>query len=415
MSKLAINGGTPVRTKPLGVPWPECDEREIEAVTEVIRGRQWGGTPGTVVREFEKEFAAFCGAKHAISLTNGTAAIEVALRAVGVEPGDEVIVPPYTFIATASAVAMIGAIPVFVDIEPGTGTIDPSLIAAAITERTKAIVPVHIMGRPADMDGVMEVARKHNLKVVEDACQAHGAEWRGQRVGTFGDAAAFSHQNSKSINCGEGGTVVTNEEDVYLRCYSLVNIGRIPEGEFYQHEHIGSNYRLTNIQAAIARVQLTRWEDQARRRFENGAHLDSQLAGIDDISTMDEDERITFQLRWIVIFRYHADRFGGVPRSRFIEALAAEGIPCRPQYPEPLYRSPAFRRFYADLASKGDLDSGAIDYGSLSLPVVENLCTSECVGLGYTAQLGTKEDMDDVAEAVRKVCDNRDELIPAGE
>jgi len=288
---------------------------------------------------------------------------------------------------------------------------DPRQIEPAITDRTKAIVPVHIHGRPANMDGIMEVARRYGLKVVEDACQAQGAEWRGQRVGTFGDAGAFSHQNSKAVNCGEGGSIVTNDEDVYLRCYSLVNIGRIPNGEFYQHEYIGSNYRLTNLQAALARVQLTRLEEQSRRRFENGAHLDSQLRDIDGISTMDEDERITFQLRWIVVFRYHSERFGGVPRSRFLEAMTAEGIPCRPQYPEPLYRSGAFRYFYAHLAAKADPGAPATDYAALSLPAVENLCSNECVGLGYTAQLGTKADMDDVAAAVRKVCEHHRELL----
>lgn len=409
MSKLAINGGAPVRK---GKPWPQWpihDERDIEAVVEVMRGGRWGGTPGAVVREFEKEFAAFCGAKYGICLTNGTAAIEVALRAVGVGPGDEVIVPPYTFIATASAAIMAGAVPVFVDIEPGTGTIDPDQIEPAITDRTKAIVPVHIHGRPANMDGVMEVARRHGLKVVEDACQAHGAEWRGQRVGTFGDAGAFSHQNSKAVTCGEGGSIVTNDEDVYLRCYSLVNIGRIPEGEFYQHEYIGSNYRLTNIQAAIARVQLTRWEEQAKRRSENGAYLDSLLRDIDGISTMDEDERVTFQLRWIYDFRYLSNRFGDVHRDRFCKALSAEGVPCGHMY-DPLYRSGAFRRFYAHLDATKESGAPAIDYAALSLPVAENFCDNEDVTLGYTALLGSREDMDDIAEAVRKVCDHRDEL-----
>jgi dTDP-4-amino-4,6-dideoxygalactose transaminase len=409
MGKLAINGGTPVRTKPLGVPWPECDDREIEAVAEVIRSRQWGGTPGTVVREFEKEMAAFCGAKYAICLTNGTAAIEVALRAVGVEAGDEVIVSPYTFIATASAPAMIGAIPVFVDIEPGTGNMDPELIEAAITERTKAIVPVHIHGRPANMDGIMAVARRHGLKVVEDACQAQGSEWRGQRVGTFGDAGAISHQNSKAVNCGEGGTIVTNDEDVYLRCYSLVNIGRVPDGEFYQHEYIGSNYRLSNIHAAIARVQLTRWADQSRRRSENGAYLNSLMQDIDGISTMDRDERITFHIRWIHDFRYHPERFGGVPRARFREALAAEGIGCGNVY-QPLYRNGLFKRFSAHLAAGAAPGTRVIDYASLALPVVENFCDNEDVTLGYTALLGPRQDMDDIAEAVRKISENRHEL-----
>ena len=402
MSRLAINGGSPVRREPLGVPWPIYDEREIEAVAEVVRSGEWGGTPGGRVHEFEQEFADFCGAKHAICLTNGTAAIEVALRAVGVGPGDEVIVPPYTFIATASAVVMIGALPVFVDVEPGTFNIAPKQIEAAVTERTKAVVPVHVAGRPADMDGIMDVAGRHGLRVVEDACQAHGAEWRGRRVGTIGDAGAFSHQSSKHINAGEGGTVVTDDDDVYLGCYSLVNVGRIPGGEWYQHEHLGSNYRMTGFQAAILKVQLSRWEEQAKTRDENAAHLNALLQGMDGISPMDEDDRITRQAWHAFKFRYHPEGFGGVSKGRFSEAMRAEGAPCGGWY-DPLYRSGLFRRFSSYLAEKGYFGGRQIDYTAISLPVVENVCENEDVGFSQAVLLGPKEDMDDIAEAISKV------------
>ena len=402
MGQLAINGGTPVRTEPIGVSWPIYDEREVEAVTEVVRSGVWGGLPDGKVGEFEEEFAALCRAKHAICLTSGTSAIEVALRAVGVGPGDEVIVPPYTFIATASAVVMIGALPVFIDVEPGTFNMDPKQIEAVVTERTRAVVPVHVAGRPADMDGVMEAAGRHGLKVVEDACQAHGAEWRGQRVGTIGDAGAFSHQASKHINAGEGGTVVTNDDDVYMGCYSLVNVGRIPGGAWYQHEHLGSNYRMTSFQAAILRVQLSRWEEQAARRDENGIYLNSLLQEIDGISTMDVDDRITRQAWHAFKFRYHPDRFGGTSKARFCEAMGAEGIPCGGWY-DPLYGTGLFRRFSSYLASKGYYGGRQIDYTAISLPVVENVCANEDVGLSQTMLLGQREEMDDVAEAIAKV------------
>ncbi|HIE50932.1 MAG TPA: DegT/DnrJ/EryC1/StrS family aminotransferase, partial [Armatimonadetes bacterium] len=324
-------------------------------------------------------------------------------------PGDEVIVPAYTFIATASSVVMIGALPVFVDIEPGTFNLDPQQIEPAITERTKAIVPVHIAGRPADMDGIMEVAERHGLKVVEDACQAHGAEWRGQKVGTIGDAGAFSHQASKHINAGEGGTIVTNDEEVYLRCYSLVNLGRIPEGEWYQHEYLGSNYRMTNFQAAILRVQLSRWEEQAKRREENAAYLNSLLREVDGISTMDEDKRITRQAWHAFKFRYHPEHFGGVPKTRFCQAMAAEGVPCGGWY-QPLYRSGLFRRFSAYLASKGYFGARKIDYTAISLPVVENVCENEDVGFSQRVLLGTRKDLEDIAAAILKVRKYCDEL-----
>jgi len=409
MAKLAINGGDPVRTKPLGVSWPIHDEREVEAVAEVVRSGSWGGTPGKEARKFEAAFAEFCGAKHAVCVTNGTAAIEVALRAVGVGPGDEVIVPPYTFIATASAVVMIGAIPVFVDVEPGTFNLDPAGIDDVVTERTKAIVPVHISGRPADMDGVMAAARRHGLKVVEDACQAHGAEWRGQRVGPIGDAGAFSHQASKHINAGEGGTIVTNHDEVYLNCYSLVNIGRVPGGEWYQHEHLGSNYRMTNLQGALLNVQLSRWEEQAAKRDENAERLRSLLRDVEGVSNMDEDERITRQAWHAFKFRYRSDRFGGVPRADFCKAVSAEGVAVGWWY-QPMYRTGLFGRFSKYLAEKDFYGGRKIDYTAISLPVVENLCENEDVGFGQRMLLGPKREMDDIAAAVVKVYEHRDEL-----
>jgi len=409
MAELAINGGTPVRTKPIGSSWPVYDDREVEALTEVLRSGKWGSTQGTKVREFEKAFAEFCGAKHALCLTNGTAGLEVALRAAGVGPGDQVIVPPYTFIATASSVAMIGGVPVFIDIEPGTMNMDPTKIEAAITERTKAIVPVHIAGRPADMDGVMEVAKKHDLRVVEDACQAHGASWRNQMVSTIGDAGSFSFQASKNINSGEGGAIVTNDDDFYLRCYSIVNVGRIPEGEWYQHEYLGSNYRMTEFQGAILSVQMSRWEEQQKRREENAALLDSLLDEIDGVSPLDRDDRVTRNAYHLYIFRYHADRFNGVPRSRFLQAMSAEGVGAASGY-TPLHTSGMFQRFSKRLQEIGFYGGPAIDYASVDLPVAQNACDGEACWFGQSRLLGPKEDMEDIAAAMRKIREHCDEL-----
>ncbi|NOZ20616.1 MAG: DegT/DnrJ/EryC1/StrS family aminotransferase [Planctomycetes bacterium] len=409
MAKLAINGGEKVRTKPMGVAWPIYDDREAEALTEVLRSGKWGSTSGSKVREFESAFAEFCNAKHALCLTNGTAALEVALRAAGVGPGDEVIVPPYTFIATASAVVMVGGIPVFVDIEPGTMNIDPAQIEPAITERTKAIIAVHIGGRPADMDGVMDVAKKHDLKVIEDACQAHGASWRNQPVGSVGDAGAFSFQSSKNINSGEGGAVVTNDGDFYLRCYSLVNVGRIPEGEWYQHEYLGSNYRMTEFQGAILPIQMSRWEEQQKRREENAAHLDSLLAEIDGISPLDDDPRVTRNAYHLYIFRYHSDRFNGKPKSRFLQALSAEGIGASGGY-TPLHTSGMFQRLSKRLQEIGFYGGPAIDYAAVELPATQNACDNEACWFPQSRLLGPKEDMDDIAKAIKKIRESCEEL-----
>jgi len=409
MSKLAIHGGEKVRTEPLGRQWPICDEREMEALAEVVRSGKWGCITGTKVKAFEKAFAEFAGAKHAICLTNGTAALEVALRAVGVGPGDEVIVPPYTFIATASSVVMIGGVPMFVDIEPGTLNIDPSKIEDAITERTRAIVPVHIGGRPADMDGVMDVARKHGLRVVEDCCQAHGASWRGQHVGTLSDAGAFSFQASKNINAGEGGVIVTNDDDLYLRCYSLVNVGRVPEGEWYQHEYLGSNYRLTEFQGAILHVQMSRWEEQQKRREENAAYLNSLLAEIDGVSPLDEDLRVTRCAWHLYPFRYHSEHFCNAPKRRFLDALGAEGIHASSGY-TPLHTSGLFRRLSRQLQSTGFFGGREIDYASLDLPATQRACDSEACWFPQRSLLGPREDMDDIAAAIGKIRECREGL-----
>ena len=406
-SKLAIHGASPVRTKPFP-EWPVCDEREVAALAEVLYSRKWGCTAGQKVKDFEREFAEFCGAEYGICMTSGTSALETALWAVGVEPGDEVIVPPYTFIATASSVVMVGGIPVFVDIEPGTYNIDPAQIEAAVTDRTKAVIPVHIGGRPADMDAIMEIASKHDLMVVEDCCQAHGAEWTGQRVGTLGHAGAFSFQSSKNINSGEGGALVTNDNAIWQRAYSVVNVGRIPQGDWYQHEFFGSNFRLTEFQGAVLHVQMSRWEQQAARRDENGAILDERLAKVPGVSPMDLDDRITRNAYHLYIFRFHANEFG-CSRDAFIRALAAEGVHASKGY-TPLYSTGLFKQFSNKLQASNFLGGRRIDYASLSLPVTERVCREEGLWIPQRCLIGPKEDAEDIASAIEKVWENRHEL-----
>ncbi len=224
-TQLAIDGGTPIRTAPFPA-WPIYDEREERNLLEVLRSGQWG-IGGSKVAQFEQRFAEYQGAAFGVCVPNGTLALQMALNTLGIGPGDEVITTPYTFIATASAVIQQGAVPVFVDIDLDTYDIDPRWLEAAITPRTKGIVPVHLAGRPADMDAIMDVARRHGLRVLEDACQAWGAEWRGRRVGAIGDLGAFSFQSSKNVAAGEGGMVITNDEALGELCWSLHNVGRV--------------------------------------------------------------------------------------------------------------------------------------------------------------------------------------------
>jgi dTDP-4-amino-4,6-dideoxygalactose transaminase len=350
------------------------------------------------VPEFEEVFARFQDARFGICVTNGTAALEVALRALGIGCGDEVIVPPYTFVATASSVLAVSATPVFVDIEPGTLNIDPSKIEAAITPCTKAIVPVHIAGRPADMDGVMEAARKHGLRVIEDAAQAHAAEWNRRKVGAIGDCGTFSFQASKNLNGGEGGIIVTNDEEIADRVWSVHNVGRTKNGGWYEHQVLGGNFRMTEWQAAILLSQLERLPEQTERRTQNAEYLSDQLKDIAGIITFPLDPRVTRHAYHLYAFRYSG--FGGRSRDEFLAALNAEGIPSSSGY-VPLYKEQLFQR---KAAGQGAWCRAGkqIDYSAVQCPVCEEVC-GDTIWLGQNMLLGSQGDMDDIADAIQKI------------
>jgi dTDP-4-amino-4,6-dideoxygalactose transaminase len=390
-SELAINGGSPVRTKPFAT-WPVWDDSDIAALAEVVRSGNWG-IGGDRGQRFEEEFAKFQHAQYCVAVANGTLALEIAVRAVGVEPGDEVIVPPYTFIATAGACLMVNTVPVFVDIEPDTYNLDPAEIEPAITDRTRAIIAVHIAGCPADMDGIMAIARKHNLKVIEDAAQAHAAEWRGRRVGAIGDIGTFSFQSSKNLNAGEGGACVTDSQELFQLCWSLKNVGRARGGEWYQHPLLGSNYRMTEFQAALLSNQLQRVPAQAQRRTENAAYLTQQLDQVDGIRPLRVDERVTSHAYHLYIFRYDACAFAGLPRADFIAALNAEGIGCSAGY-VPLYKEQAFRN-PGVYSAAFKLASRKIDYDQVCCPVCEKACAQEAAWLYQAWLIGDRRDIDD--------------------
>jgi len=396
--ELAVEGGKPVRdtrAKPWPA-WPVWDEQEEQALLRVLRSGTWGSaTPCTEVPAFGQEFAQFHDARYAVCNTNGTASLEIALRAAGLRLGDEVIVPPYTFIASASAVITAGGIAVFADIDPDTYNLDPKAAEAAITPRTRGIVAVHIAGCPADMDALSELARNRSLFLVEDCAQAHAAEWKGRKVGAIGDLGAFSFQSTKNINAGEGGIALTDDAELYARSWSVANAGRRPEGAFYEHHLLGSNYRMTEFQAAILRVQLTRLPEQARRRWDNAQFLNQELARIPGIRPMGLDPRVTMHAYHIYIFRFDQARFGAMRRSEFINALSAEGVPCWAGY-VPLYRNPAF-------LDPDNFPGRTVDYAKARCPVAERVCADEAVWLAQSLLLGTREDVHDIVEAVAKV------------
>jgi len=402
MSKLAIKGGEPVRTKPFP-KWPVFDERELDAIKEVLHSGVWG-IRGTKQKEFEEKFAAYQEARYGIAVTNGTAALETALRAVGINVGDEVIMPAYTFMATATAVLHVGGLPVFADIEPDTYTLDPEKVEAAVTDRTRAVIPVHIGGRPANMDGIVRVAQENDLFIIEDACQAWGAEWRNRKVGAIGDLGAFSFQSSKNITSGEGGTIITNDRKLYELCWSYHNCGRVTNDEWYRHDIPGTNCRMTEFQAAILLVQLTRLGEHTKRRNENARYLSEKLSRIDSVEPLKQDPRVTNHAYHLFTLRYDAEGFDGLPKNEFVEALRAEGIPCSLGY-RPLYKE-AFLLNLADDRFLSREYGERSDYSRVQLPVTEKACYEEAVWFYQNMLLGTRKDMDDIVDAILKIKEN---------
>ena len=400
-ARLAIDGGAKTRTADWPA-WPVFGEEEERALIKVLRSGQWWGVGGKHVPEFEQAFARYHDAAFGCCVTNGTAALEVALRTLGVGCGDEVIVPPYTFIATASSVLAVSAAPVFVDIEPDTLNIDPARIEAAITPRTKAIIPVHIAGRPADMDAVLAIARKHNLIVIEDAAQAHAASWNGKHVGAIGNAGTFSFQASKNINAGEGGIVLTNDEETADKLWSVANVGRTLKGKWYEHHVLGGNFRMTEWQGAILLCQLARLDEQTARRSENASYLSGKLRAIPGIRVMRDDPRVTVHAYHLYAFRYDAGAFGGHTREDFIKALNAEGIGCGAGY-VPLYREIVFQRKTAGQGSWCQAGR-KIEYAAFAeqCPVCEQVC-QDAVWLFQSQLLGPRSDMDDIVAAIAKI------------
>lgn len=395
---LAINGGQ--KTVRNTFPWPVFDDNDVEAVTAIARSGEWANPDcAGVVEKFEQEFASFCGSRFALSCVNGSVALRLALIAAGVKPGDEVIIPPYTFIATASIVIEANCVPVFVDIHPDTYNLDPSKIESAITNRTKAIIPVHFAGQACDMDAIMHIAKEHRLTVIEDAAHAHGGEYKGQKLGSLGHAGAFSFQSSKNLTAGEGGMVVTDDEALFDRMNSLRNVGRVKGGHWYEHHYLGCNYRITQFQAALLSTQLKRLDEQTRRREENGKLLTTLLDPIDGITPLTRGHGETLHSYHLYIFRYDKAAFNGLSKADFSRMLAAEGVPAFMGYPEPIYRQPVFQQknfmCYAIPAH--------VDYTSVNCPVTEHACYEEGVWILQHAMLGTAEDMHDFARAIVKI------------
>jgi dTDP-4-amino-4,6-dideoxygalactose transaminase len=316
-------------------------QSDLRLVREVLESNQWGGFHEYVGR-FEERFAAFQHCRYGVSCANGTLALELALAVAGIGPGDEVIVPAISFISTATAVSRVGATPVFVDIEPDTFNLDPERARAALSARTKAIIPVHFGGVPADMTRLMAFAADNNLTVIEDAAHAHGSEWEGRRAGSFGLASIFSFQNSKVMTCGEGGILLTNHEEFAAKARSLANQGRQAGGGWFHHYILGSNFRMSALQAAVLLPQLDRLPGQIELRRRNEEKLRRELAGVDGLSFQRIPSQVNARSHYLLLGRVDARRFGR-SRDEFHQALVAKGVPSTPFYPHPLYGNPLYQ------------------------------------------------------------------------
>ena len=409
--KLAINGGEKVHTG-TWPGWPVWDPAAEKNITDMLRTGRWWRGDGEHVADFEKRYAALLGAKRCLATASGTTALITSLKAVGVDAGDEVLVSPFTFIASYNVIFMCKALPVFVDSDPETFLMDPSKIESRITDRTTAILPVHIYGLPVDMDKVNTIAKKHNLKVVEDACQAWLGEYKGKKAGTLGDAGCFSFQNSKNLPAGEGGAIVSNNDALMDKCTSMHNCGR-PFGVIERtsaYPIAGTNFRMQQFQALILMSQMNRIQKDADIRLANALYLDANLKdmpGITPAKLVDKNCRSAYHL---YAFRYNSKEFNDIPKDRFIRALQAEGIPCSggygPQNKDGLMEDQLNSKGYKRLFSEARLKQWREEN---VLPGNDKLC-SEAVTFYQSILLGSRSDMEDIVKAIRKIYQNRDSL-----
>ena len=443
-NKLSILGGTPLRTRPF-VVGPMTDDKEEAMVLSAIREQNfsryigayssdienilrmpsaeaakveapWHYLGGPNVRAFAAEFAKKFGARFAVPVNSATSGLSAALAAAGVGPGDEVIVPGLSFSATGSAVLLFNSIPVFVDVDAFTFCVDPVAIESAITPRTKALLPVHLLGNVCDMDRIMEIARRHNLVVIEDCAQAPGAKWRGRHVGTVGQAGVFSFQQSKNIMTGEGGMVITNDPEIARKCRLISNHGEIAMHESLSDNDlanvVGCNFRMPELCAALGRAQLEKLDRVNEWRNRNAEYLVRRLSGVNGLRPPFVQEGVDYVCH-VLSFLYDEAELG-LPRSVFIAALRAEGVPVGTGYVRAMYENPTFiRRIAYGTHGSPWTDTSPpspVTYRHRQCPTIEALINERFLWLYHVAYPSTTEDMEDIARALEKVLANIPEL-----
>jgi dTDP-4-amino-4,6-dideoxygalactose transaminase len=411
-SKLALLGGTPLRSRPF-TRWPVFDESERAQLENVLTSGSWGGhpSPNRKAREFAARFAAFQGARFVIPTTSGTTALEAALKALGVGPGDEVIVPAITFAATAYAPLTCLARPVFADVDPDTACIDPASVRKLLTRRTRAIIPVHYGAAVADLDALGEIAHVHSVAIIEDCAHVPGAQWRGRGVGSRGAAGCFSFQSSKPMTAGEGGAITTDDSALEERCQSLINCGRRRPSDTFEEPLLGANYRMTEWQCGILLAQLERMPTQIERKSARAARLRDGLARVPGLRPIARDPRVTRETIYAFLFKLDSDALG-CSRNRFVRAMRAEGIPCGVGN-DPVYRSALFPLDAPIYRHACELAGANVCDRRFDCPNAERLFERELVALPHEVLLGDERDVDDIIAAAAKVAECAKELAAA--
>ena len=410
-SKLAILGGEPVRKNKLWPRWPYWDESVLNSVVKTTKSRIWcriQSRSGTVPT-FEKKFAQLMGTKFCVATGSGTQALHTCVEALGIGAGDEVITSPYTDPGTIASILVARALPVLADLDTQSYQLDPDDVERRITENTKAIMPVHMMGQPCHMERIMEIARKHNLKVIEDACQAHLAEYQGRKLGIIGDLGCFSFQSSKTIACGEGGGIIGNDEELMDKCYTVHNHGTSRAG---RTEVAGPKYRMNEFEAAVLLGQLDSVQERFACRNENAAYLTSKLQDIPGIVPQKLYKGTASGSFYIYATTYRKEYFNGADRSKFLKALSAEGVNLSPYIRQGLHKEPWIEhilssKVYQKMFPKKRLQRYR---DQIKCPNCDKVCQEMAMIWASGPLLGTKEDMDDIADAILKVYENRDKL-----
>ncbi|HEX40763.1 MAG TPA: DegT/DnrJ/EryC1/StrS family aminotransferase [Phycisphaerales bacterium] len=409
--KPAILGGQPVRQNKGWPEWPHWDQEVVDAVVKTTKSRIWcriQSASGTVPT-FEKQFAEMMGTKHCVATGSGTQALHTCVEALGIGPGDEVITSPYTDPGTIAAILSARALPVLADLDRRSYQLDPADVQRRITENTRAIMPVHMMGQPCDMQSIMRIAKQHHLPVIEDACQAHLAEYQGKVIGTIGDVGCYSFQSSKTIACGEGGGIIGNDDDLMDKCYTVHNHGTSRRG---LTEVIGPKYRMNEFEAAVLLAQLPGVRERFARRNANAAYLTERLKDIPVVVPQKLYEGTTAGSFYLYATTYHKEHFNNADRAVFLKALAAEGVSLSPYIARGLHRepwvdhileSPVYKKMYSPERLRQYREQ-------LPCPMCDAVCEEMAMLWASGPLLADKADMDDIADAIEKIYENRDLL-----